>query len=34
MAEWQIRPLSELIENLDARRVPVKEADRKPGPYP
>ena len=34
MRGWQIRPLAELIENLDGKRVPVKEADRKSGPYP
>jgi type I restriction enzyme S subunit len=26
--------LGELTDNLDARRIPVKEADRIPGPYP
>ena len=34
MTEWSLRPLSELTENLDSRRVPIKEADRRPGPYP
>lgn len=34
MAEWRVRPLSEMTENLDSRRVPIKEADRRPGPYP
>ena len=34
MAEWRVRPLSELTENLDARRIPIKEADRRAGPYP
>jgi len=29
-----VRPLGELTENFDARRVPVKEVDRRPGPYP
>ena len=33
-AQWKILPLGELTENLDGRRVPVKELDRKPGPYP
>jgi type I restriction enzyme S subunit len=32
--EWPLVPLGELTENLDGRRVPVKENDRKPGPYP
>lgn len=32
--DWQFQPLGELVENLDALRVPVKEADRKPGPFP
>jgi len=32
--DWKTLPLSELMENLDSVRVPVKEADRKPGPYP
>jgi type I restriction enzyme, S subunit len=26
--------LGELVENLDSRRVPVREQDRNPGPYP
>jgi type I restriction enzyme, S subunit len=30
---WPTLPLGELTENFDSRRVPVKEADRKPGPY-
>ena len=34
MTEWSLRPLSDLTENLDSRRVPIKEADRRPGPYP
>jgi len=29
-----LRPFGELIENFDSIRVPVKEADRKKGPYP
>ena len=32
--EWRERPLGELTENYDGVRVPVKEADRRPGPYP
>lgn len=32
--EWRERPLGELTENFDAIRVPVKEADRRSGPYP
>ncbi|MBI4589469.1 MAG: restriction endonuclease subunit S, partial [Candidatus Rokubacteria bacterium] len=32
--EWRERPLGQLTENFDGRRVPVKEADRRPGPYP
>ena len=31
---WSHRNLGEITENLDAMRVPVKEADRRPGPYP
>ena len=31
---WPLVPLGELTENLDGRRVPVKENERKPGPYP
>jgi len=30
---WSIRRLGELTDNFDAIRIPVKEADRKPGPY-
>jgi type I restriction enzyme S subunit len=33
-AEWRERPLAELIDNFDGIRVPVKEADRRAGPYP
>ena len=33
-SEWPRLPLGELVVNLDTRRKPVKEADRKPGPYP
>lgn len=32
--EWPLRPLGELTENFDSIRVPVKEADRRPGLYP
>lgn len=32
--EWRERPLGELTENFDGIRVPVKEVDRRPGPYP
>ncbi|HKV70810.1 MAG TPA: restriction endonuclease subunit S [Gemmatimonadales bacterium] len=32
--EWLERELADLIENFDGVRVPVKEADRHPGPYP
>jgi type I restriction enzyme S subunit len=32
--EWRERPLAELTDNFDGTRVPVKEADRRPGPYP
>jgi type I restriction enzyme, S subunit len=31
---WRERPLAELTDNFDGIRVPVKEADRRPGPYP
>jgi restriction endonuclease S subunit len=32
--EWRERNLGELTENFDGMRVPVKEADRRSGPYP
>jgi type I restriction enzyme S subunit len=32
--DWTAATLGELTENFDFMRVPVKEADRKPGPYP
>ncbi|BAY52769.1 type I restriction system specificity protein [Thermostichus vulcanus NIES-2134] len=32
--EWVERPLGELVENFDGVRIPVKESDRRPGPYP
>jgi len=31
---WSIRQLGDLTENHDASRIPVKEADRRLGPYP
>jgi type I restriction enzyme, S subunit len=31
---WPTCLLGELTENFDAQRIPVKERDRKPGPYP
>ena len=31
--EWRERPLVELTDNFDGIRVPVKEADRRPGAY-
>ena len=35
-SSWEVRPLMEVFELLDNRRVPVKESDRKvrQGPYP
>jgi type I restriction enzyme S subunit len=33
-SEWQTLPLGDLTTNFDGRRVPVKEADRRRGPYP
>src|SRR6266849_1693832 len=32
--DWRERPLAELTDNFDGMRVPVKEADRRAGPYP
>lgn len=32
--DWQTLPLGDVTENFDALRVPVKEADRRPGVYP
>ena len=32
--EWTESLLGELTDNFDAIRVPVKQADRRPGPYP
>jgi len=34
VGEWRERQLAELTDNFDGIRVPVKEADRRPGPYP
>ncbi len=31
---WAVKLFGELTENFDALRVPVKESDRRPGPYP
>jgi type I restriction enzyme S subunit len=31
---YPLRPLVELVDIYDSMRVPVKKADRKPGPYP
>jgi type I restriction enzyme S subunit len=33
-SEWPIHPLGELTINHDGKRRPVKESERKPGPYP
>ena len=32
--EWKISPFSEVCENLDSRRIPITEKDRKKGPTP
>jgi type I restriction enzyme S subunit len=32
--KWRERTLGELTDNFDGARIPVKEADRRPGPYP
>lgn len=34
MSEWTLRPLGDLTINLDSKRIPVKESERRPGPYP
>ena len=34
VGEWRERPLGELTENHDSVRVPVKEVNRRAGPYP
>ena len=31
---WNTQPLADLSDNFDAIRRPVKEADRRPGPFP
>jgi hypothetical protein len=33
-SEWPLVKLGDLTVNLDTKRKPVKEADRKSGPYP
>ena len=33
-SEWPILPLGDLTINFDGKRRPVKESERKPGPYP
>ena len=33
-SEWPLVKLGDLTINLDTKRKPVKEVDRKPGPYP
>jgi type I restriction enzyme S subunit len=33
-AEWRLKRLGELTDNFDNIRVPVKESDRRPGPFP
>ena len=34
MSEWTSTPFGDLTDNLDSRRIPVKEWERQPGPYP
>ncbi len=34
VSEWTRKTLGALTENFDAVRVPIKEAERRPGPYP
>src|SRR5216683_739673 len=34
MSRWPLKALGELTENFDSAREPVKESERKPGPYP
>ena len=31
---WREQTLGEVTQNLDAERIPVRRADRRPGPYP
>jgi type I restriction enzyme S subunit len=33
-AHYPAKPLGDVAEFLDSRRKPVKQADRRPGPYP
>ncbi|MGY3547094.1 restriction endonuclease subunit S [Bradyrhizobium sp. USDA 4469] len=33
-ADWEKKPLGELCENLDSKRIPVTKKDRKSGPIP
>src|SRR5713101_4386181 len=33
-AEWPTQSFGELTLNFDSLRAPVKEAERRPGPYP
>jgi type I restriction enzyme S subunit len=33
-SEWPLRQLGDLTNNLDSLRIPVKESDRRPGPFP
>jgi type I restriction enzyme M protein len=32
--DWPLQELGALAENLDSKRVPITQGDRKPGPYP
>jgi type I restriction enzyme S subunit len=34
LADWRLRSLGELTNNFDNIRIPVRETDRRPGPYP
>src|SRR5262249_39812035 len=34
MGKWARVRLGDITENLDSRRIPVREKDRRPGPYP
>ncbi len=34
MSDWKTVPLASLVENLDSRRVPVKQSERQIGSYP
>ena len=33
-AEWQMCTVGELTDNFDALRIPVRQRERQPGPYP